>query len=381
MRKLLILLLVAAAIGILISQRRTASAPLAEPGAASAGADVASASGTRAPAPAQPAAEPAAKPLQTRADDQPAERLSVAAGPGPSRHEAKQVPSALSEIPKALVLAAMAPAEPSRTGQTALAAAPAEPTRTGQTALPAAPASSAGKSVPADLKRALSLVDAGKWLEARAILSDLYLGSRGEPARQVREVLDRINQKLVFDPRCLEGAQVHVVDRGDSLVKIGKKYGVNWRMIARINGMQADKIRGGQKLKILTGRTSAVVYKTEFRLALLLDGVYVKEYRVGVGKNDLTPAGQMTVASMMVRPDWYPPEGGVIKYGQPGYQLGERWIAFANEPGASGLGIHGTSDESSIGTKCSNGCIRLKNEDVIELYDFMQLGSRVEVKE
>jgi len=362
MRKLLILLLVAAAIGIVISRDRAADPPRGESGVAPRGRDIAGGGAL----PETTTAERAPEPRRTQRAHPPAEPREVAASRPPSSIQAKQTSPPGRETAGPIVLSARAPARSSSAGQQAPGAARSVPDE---------------QAMAGELKRALALVDAGRWIEARAILSALYLESTGRFARQVRDVLDRINQKLVFDPRCIDGAQVHVVERGDNLIKIAKKYGVNWRMIARINRIQPDRIRAEQQLKILTGRTSAVVWKGEFRLALLLDGVYVKEYPVGIGKDELTPSGELTVADMMVRADWYPPEGGVIKYGEEGYQLGERWIAFADEPGASGLGIHGTDDEASIGTKCSNGCIRLRNDDVIELYDFMQPGSRVLIKD
>ena len=70
-----------------------------------------------------------------------------------------------------------------------------------------------------------------------------------------------------------------------------------------------------------------------------------------------------------MRAPWTPPNGGIIKYGEKGYLLGERWLGFLNQPGANGLGIHGTNEPSSIRKKYSNGCIRMLNKDVIELYD------------
>lgn len=271
-----------------------------------------------------------------------------------------------SDSPGPIILSAQATAE--------VRAAPnAEPLSTGDTA--------AVGEVLAALDEAVGLLEAGRNVEARTILSELYLRSRGELAAKLRGSLDHVNEELVFNPRCVEGAMIHVVQAGETLTSIGKKYALNWRMIARINGMKNDRLRVGQKLKMLAGSTSAVVYKGEFRLALLLDGIYVKEYLIGIGKDDLTPAGEFVVDNMLVKPKWYKPGGGIVDYGEEGNLLGERWIGFADEPGASGLGIHGTNEQQSLGTKCSNGCIRMRNDDVIEFYDFMRLGSRVVIEE
>ena len=237
---------------------------------------------------------------------------------------------------------------------------------------------------PADaaLAEAEELLAAGKDLAARALLSDLYLASGGETAARLRVVLDEINRELIFNPRCIRGAGVYTVRAGDSLWKIGKDQRVNWRMIQRVNRLEdPGQIGVNQQLKIFPGKFSTVAYKGEFRLALLYEGVYVKEYAIGIGVDDKTPTGLFTVSEIEEKPTWYKPGGGVIPYGDERNLLGERWIGFADEPGASGIGIHGTRDESSIGTKCSNGCLRMRNADVIELFDFMTVGSRAEIKE
>ncbi len=132
---------------------------------------------------------------------------------------------------------------------------------------------------------------------------------------------------------------------------------------------------------MLPGKTHVVAWKSGFRLALLIEGYYVKEYPIGIGKDGRTPVGEFTVDSMLVKPRWYAPGGQVIEYGEEGHLLGDRWIGFVDEPGAAGLGIHGTTEESSIGTECSNGCIRLTNEDVGELYDFVQMGTKVLIRD
>jgi lipoprotein-anchoring transpeptidase ErfK/SrfK len=175
---------------------------------------------------------------------------------------------------------------------------------------------------------------------------------------------------------------IHTVEPGETLTKIARHYDVNWRMLARINGMTPDGLlRAGQQLKVLPSKTRIVAWKSGFRLALFIDDYYVKEYPIGIGKEGRTPVGEFTVDSMLVEPRWYSPEGKVIEYGEEGHLLGDRWIGFADEPGAAGLGIHGTTEDSSIGTKCSNGCIRMTNQDVTELYDFVQMETRVQIRE
>jgi hypothetical protein len=355
MRKLLVLLFIAAIIGMVISKTRRQE----EAGDEGVRGTAAIQEKLATPQPAesraaarkeQPSVKPAAsevEPKEAREDPRP---------------EADEEPSEPREL---VVLTAKA--------APAALAAPAEVAQLQESAR----AGDAGEALDA----AVELLGAGKNVEARAILSDLYLKSRGEMAVKLRDLLDYINEDLVFNPRNVEGALIHVVQPRETLSSIGAKYGLSWRMIARVNGMQDDRIRVGQQIKVLPGPASLVAYKGEFRIALLLDGVYVKEYPIGIGLGDRTPSGEFVVDDMLVRPRWYRPGGGIVEYGEEGNLLGERWIGFADEPGAAGLGIHGTVEEDSIGTKCSNGCLRLRNEDVIEVYDFMRPGSHVVIKE
>ncbi len=266
-----------------------------------------------------------------------------------------------------------------------LGAASTAPTHTGSEVVAPADPKQPQAQQPVDASmfgRARALMEEGKRIEAREVLTGIYL--EGGPRLRVAalELLNRINDDLVFNPRCVEGAELHVVRRGEVLVRIARQYGVNWRMIARLNGIaRPELIRENQQLKILTGRREILVDKSDFRLALFVNGHFVKQYGVGLGKDDSTPTGTFVVDQMLIRPDWYPPAGGIIKYGEPGHLLGERWIGLQNQPGAAGLGIHGTDERDSIGTMCSNGCIRMLNEDAEQLYDFLTVGAAVRVVE
>ncbi|MCD6415121.1 MAG: L,D-transpeptidase family protein [Planctomycetes bacterium] len=350
MKKLLVLLLIAALVGIIVSRNRGAERSASNTSAPSA-------AEAPSPAPAPPAV-PGHGPDQGRLE--PARRTLASAGPRETN----------VELP-ALAAKQTAPPAPAQ-------AAPKEGIQQTAQTPPDSPTAQQEKL----LEQAHALLEAGDRVKAREILTGLYLNYRGRQAQDLRAVLDAINKDLIFNPRCMEGAIIHKVSPGETLTKIGAQYHVNWRMVALLNGMEPDDLlRAGRQLKVLAGAPSIVVWKGEFRLALLFDGAYVKEYPIGIGKDDSTPSGQFKVDEMMIRAPWNPPGGGTIKYGEEGYALGERWIAFDDQPGAAGLGIHGTDHESSIGTKCSRGCIRMSNKDVIELYAFLKPGAKVRILE
>ena len=104
-------------------------------------------------------------------------------------------------------------------------------------------------------------------------------------------------------------------------------------------------------------------------------------YGIGVGREGFTWSGVKSVARKAEWPDWYPPAQMILRQpylprmvaGGPGNPLGARAIYI----GGTEYRIHGTNDPTSIGTRASSGCIRLTNDDVIDLYDRVMLGAKV----
>jgi lipoprotein-anchoring transpeptidase ErfK/SrfK len=106
-------------------------------------------------------------------------------------------------------------------------------------------------------------------------------------------------------------------------------------------------------------------------------------YGVGVGREGFTWAGVQTISRKAEWPDWYPPSQMIARQpylprfmaGGPGNPLGARAMYL----GTSQYRIHGTNDPSTIGKFVSSGCIRLTNEDVIDLYNRIDVGTKVVV--
>ncbi|MBN2711062.1 MAG: L,D-transpeptidase, partial [Planctomycetes bacterium] len=107
----------------------------------------------------------------------------------------------------------------------------------------------------------------------------------------------------------------------------------------------------------------------------------VRQYPCCVGPGDKTVPGTYTIEERMVKPVWRDPKTGKqYQYGQPEYALGTRWLGF-NEDRVQGLGIHGTNKPESIPGRTSNGCVRLHEQNVEELFAFALLGTQVVVVE
>lgn len=99
------------------------------------------------------------------------------------------------------------------------------------------------------------------------------------------------------------------------------------------------------------------------RLTYFEGGRAIKTYPVGVGKPSTpTPTGNYHI---------------VEKIMHPGGALGSRWMGLSIKQG--NYGIHGTNNPSSIGGYVSNGCIRMYNHDVEELFPKAQIGMPVNI--
>jgi len=212
----------------------------------------------------------------------------------------------------------------------------------------------------------------GKKYEARNELSDLYFAETDKDKQaEIKNKLDELNAELVFSQEPSPDAFIYVVRPGDTLIGIASKYNTNYEFIVRINNKHRTSIKVGERLKILKGNVTVLVDKSDYTLTLLLDGRFIKQYPVGIGKSDKTPVGKFIVDNKLINPVWYSPDG-IYQFGDPNNILGTRWIGFEDKNGLYGYGIHGTTDPDSIGKKMSNGCIRLRNEDVEDLFDYVK---------
>ena len=255
---------------------------------------------------------------------------------------------------------------------------PAQPSR--RAPAPAPPAVSQA-TVRSLVDNANQLLTQGKRWEARQILSKAFFVADKELAPPIKAKLDELNGALIFSPEPTPGSVIHAVQRAETLGQIAREYSTTYRLIMRVNRKSDDRIRIDERLKILKGTPSIVVDKSGLTLTLLLDNVYVKLYPVCIGQFDKTPVGTFEVSIRQEKPTWYAPDGGVYRYGHPKHQLGTRWIGFRPKPGLSGYGIHGTHDPASVPGRESQGCVRLRNADVEELFDFVVIGTKIEIRE
>ena len=214
----------------------------------------------------------------------------------------------------------------------------------------------------------------GQAAEAHKALSKLYW-QQPDLRSSVQERIDLTAKALYFSPQPHLQAP-YVVQPGDQLRKIASKHHVPWQYLARLNRTDPKRLREGQKLKVIDGPFGAVVTLSDFELTLHLGGQYVRSYPCCIGKNNSTPTGKFKVLYKVTSPQYTDPDGKVFSGSDPKNPLGTHWLDLGDS-----YGIHGTIEPDSIGNAESRGCIRLLNTDVSEVYDLLETGAEVVIRQ
>lgn len=210
--------------------------------------------------------------------------------------------------------------------------------------------------------------------------------------RAVVRLLDRV-RRVVDKP----AKDASVTFTGNSVAPVPAKNGRRLKAAALHDDIRAAIVAPGAdrtfaartrtvKAKVTTaelGRkypTLITVNRGGFRLTLFKNLKPVKTYPIAVGQVGLeTPAGLYAIQDKQVDPTWNVPNsdwagdlaGKSIPPG-PENPLKARWMGIF-----AGAGIHGTSDDGSLGSAASHGCVRMAVPDVIDLYDRVAVGTPV----
>ncbi len=241
--------------------------------------------------------------------------------------------------------------------------------------------------VAAILKDAQKDIAEGRVIAARDTLNDVINMAMEENLReQIKKQLSSLANDWLFGRTAQPGdnlCSIYKVQLGDILSQIAAGYKVPYQFLMKINNIPGEKsLQGGQTIKVVHGPFHAVVYRSSYTMDLYLQNVYVKSYKVGLGKEGHeTPLGlwRVKIGGKLVKPTWTDPETGKTYHADdPDYPLGSGWIALegidSRTRGIEGIAIHGTNEENTIGTRSSRGCIRLFNGELIELYGMLAEG-------
>jgi len=197
-----------------------------------------------------------------------------------------------------------------------------------------------------------------------------------ENATGAGKAVEELNIKIIFSDRIDDASFLYEIKPGDTLAKIASRYNTTVELIKKSNALKTDLIHPGKKIKINKAGFSIFVDKSDNILRLKRGDEVIKTYRVSTGRDLSTPVGTFKIEEKLVSPLWYK-VGAVVSPENPDYELGSRWMGLS-EPE---YGIHGTKNPSLIGKHITNGCVRMRNEDVEQLYAIVPSGTEVTIVE
>jgi lipoprotein-anchoring transpeptidase ErfK/SrfK len=230
----------------------------------------------------------------------------------------------------------------------------------------------------------------------RTMAAEPYTAVRPEVtfrARAIRDFLGRFAPRVAVAP---VDARIHI-----RLTRIGQSRGRPGRRLdfkpatrrikaalrapLRPRTVRATfaKVRPAVGPRELKDRYPSIITidQSSFTLRLFRRLRYSRSYSVAVGQPAYpTPNGLFAIQSKQVNPTWTAPNspwageaaGQSYDSSDPNNPLKARWMGVSGS-----VGIHGTGEDSSIGTRASHGCIRMRVGDVIHLYDRVQIGTPV----
>lgn len=246
------------------------------------------------------------------------------------------------------------------------------------------PSSASQLKAEALFDQARSLVAAGKLADASKLLDQVVeTTSDSHLKNNAVRVQGRVNVQLFFSGRPSADKKNYVIQPGDSLDRIARRNSTTVELIRKMNQIDGNLIYPGARLSMPSAPFVVQVDKSAKELDLVLNGKLFKRYSVGLGRFGKTPLGTFKTVVHQQNPDWTPPSGGIVPFGDPQNVLGTRWMSIvdASQPELKGFGIHGTADRTSIGGETSNGCVRMLNEDVEEVFMLIPRGTTVIIHE
>lgn len=183
---------------------------------------------------------------------------------------------------------------------------------------------------------------------------------------------------LIAAPLFARAAEPARVTSEEAAAARAAQLGIDPRFMPRLVRVQPNLIPG----------TIYVLSRQHYLYLITGKGEAIR-YGVAVGKAELVFRGEAVVGKKVEWPSWKPtPEmiarnpGAYAKYadgmpGGPGNPLGARAMYLYQDGRDTAIRIHGTIEPSSIGSSVSNGCLRMVNEHVMDLYERVPMGTPV----
>jgi LysM repeat protein len=225
------------------------------------------------------------------------------------------------------------------------------------------------------------LIDQGKLVKARTILNEYLADHLENPAAApIRERALELGKQTILgstvfpdDPLC----QTYKIDVGDTYGRLAKKNKIPFQFLCKLNpSADPHRLLEGQKVKVVKGPIHLKVIMHDLMMYVFLQNTLFAKYQVGLGKNSKTPEGKWLIEDRIRRPVYVDPDTGQnYSSNDPKNPTGGFWIRLlgvaGDTIGKTGFGIHGTTEPESIGKFMSKGCIRMRNEEMAQVFDML----------
>jgi LysM repeat protein len=234
-------------------------------------------------------------------------------------------------------------------------------------------------------------LDRGELSQALLLLSDWY-GDPSLAARETQEVdslLGQLAGSVIYSTEHrLEPP--YLVQAGEKLEDIAKKYSVPWQLLAKINGIdRPDQLQPGQKLKVIRGPFSALIDLGDRQLTVMLARRYAGKFAIDIDPQVTVEEGHWQVDQKLVTP------GNLgMAVSAPGEQGSSTGLGGSGAMEEESLILTNTASEQSqiavlrgpavaspvVVTEPKNRVIRLKSADVRDVFDILSVGSKVIIR-
>jgi LysM repeat protein len=217
----------------------------------------------------------------------------------------------------------------------------------------------------------------GSLLEAKVLYQKLVNDFPESPeVGEWQKKSEDINIKLLFSPIQTPKSIIYQIRPGDTLNKIAREHKTTTELLMKSNNLNDALIIPGRKIKIWSEPFNILVDKSQNILLLKSNEEIIKTYIVSTGKNNCTPVGTFKIINKLSNPTWFK-AGAVVPPQSAENVLGTRWLGFD----LAGYGIHGTVEPKELGKQVTQGCVRLSNTEVEELYNLVPVGTEVTIME
>lgn len=237
--------------------------------------------------------------------------------------------------------------------------------------------------------RAAQEGQSGRTSQIASELMDLELGATWAPHREAlldwSGTLNEAQERHRLHPDGVWSSLPYMVESGDNLVGIRKKFLKQHPELCICVGVlrwvnaTGKYLHPGQTLRIPTDTPRVDVYLDARLLVFRHGSEIVRAWDVGIGMvGHDTPLGEFEIGDKESEPS-FPGIGELLPYGHPDNPLGTRWLGWHRGGEKSSFGIHGTREPEGVGGRVSQGCVRMRNGDVEELYELLPRGARIRV--